>query len=47
MPGQEIEGGDQHPLGLLAPDPDRIRPTPFGQRFLNDLLALFEPGGDT
>ncbi|MCB1790971.1 MAG: radical SAM family heme chaperone HemW [Gammaproteobacteria bacterium] len=34
-------------LGLLAPDPDRIRPTPFGQRFLNDLLALFEPGGDT
>ena len=29
--------------GLLVDEPDRIGPTPRGQRFLNDLLALFEP----
>ncbi|MCB1802734.1 MAG: radical SAM family heme chaperone HemW [Gammaproteobacteria bacterium] len=29
--------------GLLDPDPLWIRPTPLGQRFLNDLLVLFEP----
>jgi oxygen-independent coproporphyrinogen-3 oxidase len=31
-------------LGLLAEDPARLRPTALGLRFLNDLLALFEPG---
>ncbi len=32
--------------GLLEPDPTRIRPTPLGRRFLNDLQALFlrDPG---
>ncbi|HEX8012655.1 MAG TPA: radical SAM family heme chaperone HemW [Casimicrobiaceae bacterium] len=29
--------------GLLAHDHERIRPTPLGQRFLNDLQALFLP----
>jgi len=29
--------------GLLAMDPDVFRPTAQGRRFLNDLLALFEP----
>lgn len=29
--------------GLLDPDEARLRPTPVGQRFLNDLLAVFEP----
>jgi oxygen-independent coproporphyrinogen-3 oxidase len=29
--------------GLLAADPRRLRPTADGLRFLNDLLALFEP----
>jgi oxygen-independent coproporphyrinogen-3 oxidase len=29
--------------GLMTADPDRLRPTPLGQRFLNELLALFEP----
>ena len=28
--------------GLLAPDPERLRPTPLGQRFLNDLLAVLD-----
>ncbi len=28
--------------GLLDPDPAWLRPTPLGQRFLNDLLAMFE-----
>jgi len=31
-------------LGLLETDAMRIRPTPRGQRFLNDLLELFLPG---
>lgn len=31
-------------LGLLETDTMRIRPTPRGQRFLNDLLELFLPG---
>jgi len=30
-------------LGLLAADPGRLRATAGGLRFLNDLLALFEP----
>ena len=29
--------------GLLARAPDRIRPTPLGQRFLNELLQMFLP----
>jgi oxygen-independent coproporphyrinogen-3 oxidase len=29
--------------GLLAPDDDCLRPTPLGQRFLNDLTGLFLP----
>jgi putative oxygen-independent coproporphyrinogen III oxidase len=29
--------------GLLEDDPRRLRATPLGRRFLNDLLALFEP----
>ena len=31
-------------LGLLDIDPLRIRPTAFGLRFLNDLVARFLPG---
>lgn len=27
--------------GLIEPETDRLRPTPFGQRFLNDLLQMF------
>ena len=30
-------------LGLMTDDDHRLQPTPLGQRFLNDLLALFEP----
>ena len=30
--------------GLLEKDPARIRTTPFGRRFLNDVLASFAPG---
>ena len=30
--------------GLLVRDHERIRPTPLGRRFLNDLQALFLPG---
>jgi oxygen-independent coproporphyrinogen-3 oxidase len=30
--------------GLMAADSGRLLPTPLGRRFLNDLLALFEPG---
>jgi oxygen-independent coproporphyrinogen-3 oxidase len=30
-------------LGLMADDPARLQPTALGLRFLNDLLALFEP----
>lgn len=30
-------------LGLLADDPAHLRPTPRGQAFLNDLVALFLP----
>lgn len=37
---------DGRARGLLDPDPLGIRPTPLGQRFLNDLLALFQPEGD-
>jgi putative oxygen-independent coproporphyrinogen III oxidase len=33
--------------GLLARDHDRIRPTPLGRRFLNDLQALFLPAGSS
>jgi oxygen-independent coproporphyrinogen-3 oxidase len=29
--------------GLLERDHQRIRPTPLGQRFLNDLQAIFLP----
>ncbi len=29
--------------GLLEPGADRIRPTPLGMRFLNDLQAIFLP----
>ena len=29
--------------GLLQREPDRIRPTPLGQRFLNELLQMFLP----
>ena len=29
--------------GLLCDAPERLQPTPLGQRFLNDLLAIFEP----
>ncbi len=32
--------------GLVADDADRLRPTARGQRYLNDLLALFEPDGE-
>jgi len=32
-----------HAQGLTERDPARIRPTPLGQRFLNDLLQLFLP----
>ena len=38
-----IERGEQQ--GLLERDLKRIRPTERGQRFLNELLALFLPGG--
>ena len=30
--------------GLLRDDPDRLQATPLGRDFLNDLLAIFEPG---
>lgn len=30
--------------GLLRDTPERLAPTPLGQRFLNDLLELFLPG---
>jgi oxygen-independent coproporphyrinogen-3 oxidase len=30
-------------LGLMLDDPRRLQPSPLGLRFLNDLLALFEP----
>ena len=30
-------------LGLMLVDPRRLQPSPLGLRFLNDLLALFEP----
>jgi oxygen-independent coproporphyrinogen-3 oxidase len=30
-------------LGLMGAEAERLRPTAHGQRFLNDLLALFEP----
>jgi len=33
--------------GLLGVDAERIRPTPHGQRFLNDLQMLFLPPSDT
>ncbi len=33
-------------LGLLREDPARLAPTPLGQRFLNDLVALFAEGAD-
>ena len=29
--------------GLMADDPNRLEATPRGRRYLNDLLALFEP----
>jgi oxygen-independent coproporphyrinogen-3 oxidase len=29
--------------GLLEPEPQRIRPSTLGRRFLNDLTALFLP----
>jgi oxygen-independent coproporphyrinogen-3 oxidase len=29
--------------GLLEPDPQLLRPTPLGRRFLNDLQSLFLP----
>ena len=32
--------------GLIKRDHVRIRPTPLGRRFLNDLLQLFLPGGE-
>ena len=32
--------------GLIARDHQRIRPTPLGQRFLNDLQAIFLPAAD-
>ena len=32
-----------HELGLMLVDPRRLQPSPLGLRFLNDLLALFEP----
>jgi oxygen-independent coproporphyrinogen-3 oxidase len=32
--------------GLLQPDPGRLAPSALGQRFLNDLLALFEVADD-
>lgn len=31
--------------GLLLPDSERLCPTPFGRRFLNDLLEIFEVKG--
>jgi len=30
--------------GWLADNPDRLKPTPQGQRFLNDLLGVFMEG---
>ncbi len=30
--------------GLLSPETEQLRPTGLGLRFLNDLLAMFEPG---
>jgi len=30
--------------GLLDSDPERLRPTALGQRYLNDLIGLFLPG---
>ena len=38
-----LERGEQQ--GLLERDLKTIRPTERGQRFLNELLALFLPGG--
>jgi len=37
--------GEAERQGLLGRDLKRIRPTERGQRFLNELLALFLPGG--
>jgi hypothetical protein len=30
----------------MVDDPGRLQATPFGLRYLNDLLALFEPEPD-
>ena len=30
-------------LGLMLDDPTRLQPSAHGQRYLNDLLVLFEP----
>jgi oxygen-independent coproporphyrinogen-3 oxidase len=37
--------GKAESQGLVERDLKRIRPTERGQRFLNELLALFLPGG--
>ena len=33
-------------LGLMVDDPSRLEATPRGRRYLNDLLALFEPDAE-
>jgi oxygen-independent coproporphyrinogen-3 oxidase len=45
LPLSSVEGtlARARERGLLAADPQRLRATALGLRFLNDLLALFEP----
>lgn len=38
---------DAEARGLVEIDPMRVRPTPLGRRFLNDLQALFLPAQDS
>lgn len=46
LPPSAIAGAVERAVarGLLEATPDRLRPTPLGQRFLSDLQALFLPG---
>jgi putative oxygen-independent coproporphyrinogen III oxidase len=41
------ELGEAEARGLVEIDHMRVRPTPLGRRFLNDLQALFLPGKDS
>jgi oxygen-independent coproporphyrinogen-3 oxidase len=47
MPGTiEPALGRARARGLLDPDPEGLRPTALGRRFLNDLIALFLPAAN-